>query len=207
MSSQPPSPSPEAVSPTDRPPDEFQQLLLRAANGDEDAALQLYNRYQKDALRVVRSFLRYPQRKTNDSTDFTQEAWLSVLQDVREGKQFACAAQFVKFLMEVARRKVLKGHRDQVQTQKRSLAREEPLGEHVDPAEGPAEQAADEDIWRYLLTRLSNRDQSLFEGLHAGEGLEALARQMDVSVKGLLVIGRRAVRVARAASAAGAMIP
>jgi len=107
----------------------------------------------------------------------------------------------VKFLTEVGRLKTLQAYRDQVRTQKRSMAREEPLGEHVDPAEGPAEQAADEDAWAYLLNHQSERDRAALEGLRAGEGLKELARRMNSSVKLLLIVANRAARTARVAVA------
>jgi ECF sigma factor len=136
-------------------PDEFKDLLGRTCEGDEGAAALLYNRYQKAVLKVVRCVLSPVVRKVADSTDFTQEAWLSVLWNIENGKEFASPAHFMAFLKEVARRKVFQFHRYHVKTRKRSLAREEGVHRHVQEVGG--RPGPDNDPRKGRLPRTSGR--------------------------------------------------
>ena len=110
---------------------EFQEFMRRAREGDDRAIGALLAAFEKDVRVMVRIRLPRLLRREFDSMDFVQSAWKSFLDDSRiQGSQFMEIEQFRKYLMGVARFKVLEEYRRRTRSQGYDMTREEPLYVH-----------------------------------------------------------------------------
>jgi len=163
------------------PPDEFQELLRQARNGDQTACQRLYDRYADHVLRVIRRRLSRRLRLLFDSVDLAQEVWMSVFTQALERAKFAHPGAFLHFLTAVACRSVLRRQRDYLERDKRSLERQVPFDARADVPDDtvadPASQANGQDLWTNLLAALSEPERAALESIRAGERLEEAARR------------------------------
>jgi DNA-directed RNA polymerase specialized sigma24 family protein len=117
---------------SDLPParDEFQELLRQAREKVPGACQQLYDRYRHHVLRVVRRSMDPRLRTRYDSIDLTQNVWASVFGHGLAEHDFSSPEGFLRFPTAVTENKANQLYRREIATQKRSLSREEPIGQH-----------------------------------------------------------------------------
>jgi DNA-directed RNA polymerase specialized sigma24 family protein len=180
---------------------EFAELIQRARNGDVEACQRLHARYAEHVLRFIRRRLKQPLRRIVDSTDVAQDVWKSVFLNTLQQKDFADPQQFLRLLAGIAEKKALERQRQQVETQKRSLARDVSLETHghgladrTESGVNPAARVESEDEWVHRLRNLSERERSLLKGLRAGESLEDFAQRHHLSLKTVYRVAKQIVR-------------
>jgi RNA polymerase sigma factor (sigma-70 family) len=187
-------------------PNELAALLERVAQGDKQAAEEVYEKYHKAILMVVRYHLnQYPRlRALCDSTDFVQDVWLEILAHPEKLRGFSAREVFCKFLEAVARHKVQKAQRKYA-AQKRDLRRRRHLSDSgvaavaaaaADPHPDPARQAATLDEWMHWLGSLTPRQQLIVLMRRNGCTYQEIAAQIGCSKRSM----RRLLAVLRSLS-------
>jgi RNA polymerase sigma factor (sigma-70 family) len=141
------------------------------------------NLFQAIVLRDTRRHLSDTLRRRFDSTDVTQMVWMDFVNSVTGGKQFQTPAQVRAFLQTLVCNNVMTLHHEHIETQKRSLSREQPLDESADRHLGPSEQAEVNDEMEQLLSGCSARERAMLLALHNGDRLDEIAGRLGVSVK------------------------
>ena len=120
-------------------------------------------------LRAVRFRLKEKLRRDFDSNDFTQAAWLSLLESPVDKAQFDDAKALGAFLALLGERQVQETARRE-NTQKRGGKRRRPLDSEiaetsavadVDPT--ASQQAVAAETWQRLIENLSDRDRKIVE--------------------------------------------
>ncbi|MEQ1828867.1 MAG: ECF-type sigma factor [Pirellula sp.] len=92
---------------TSQSDDDFADLLERVRQGDEPAASELVQRYERTVLRSVRIRLGSQMRSVLDSMDIVQSVHRSLLVGLRNEKyQFASPQQLVALAVVMVQRKV-----------------------------------------------------------------------------------------------------
>jgi RNA polymerase sigma factor (sigma-70 family) len=157
------------------PGPDLTSLLQRALGGDHAAAEEIVRTYGRGMLRAVRNKLTEQLRPGFDSNDFTQAAWLALLEKRIEGKaQFVDAKALGAFLALVSERKVQETARRE-NSQKRGGKRRQRLDSEMaqtgamaneDPT--PSQQAVATEAWQRLVENLSERDRRILELRYQG---------------------------------------
>jgi RNA polymerase sigma factor (sigma-70 family) len=113
--------------------DEFAGLMARVREGSEEAARELYERYGRHILRVIRSRLSKKLRSKFDSGDFAQAVWASFFALAPHVKIADRPDAVAAFLAHMARNKVIDAVRQRLATARYNVRREsslEDLTEH-----------------------------------------------------------------------------
>ncbi len=105
---------------------EFSELMKRVADGSEDAAWTLVERYGDRLLRAVRRSLPDGLRSKFDSVDFVQLVWASFFRVRGSSSRYGDPQELVAVLMQMARNKVAMEIRHRA-TQKHDFRRERRL--------------------------------------------------------------------------------
>ncbi|HKI31931.1 MAG TPA: sigma-70 family RNA polymerase sigma factor [Gemmataceae bacterium] len=170
--------------------DEFGDLMRRLADGSEDAARELLDRYGEHILRVVRRKLNRELRSKFDSVDFVQAVWASFFARPRQ-RRFDHPQALIAFLVTLAQNKVIDAVRQRLQTQKYNVNRERALdGSVAAEAAGlrareptPSQVAVANDEWQRLLADLPARYQRMLVLLREGHTQKDIARELNVNEK------------------------
>jgi RNA polymerase sigma-70 factor (ECF subfamily) len=130
------------------------ELLKRLCDGDTAAAERVFVEYEPYLRKAIRRQLPALLRPKLDSADILQSVWVALLRGFREsGWRFANADQLRGFLFVATRNRVI----DRVRRHRKTVAREEPLGEFdqrhplTSPQPRPSEIAQADDVWERLL--------------------------------------------------------
>ncbi len=130
------------------------ELLKRLCDGDTAAAERVFVEFEPYLRKAVRRHLPAQLRSKFDSADIVQSVWVSLLRGFREsGWRFKDADQLRGFLFVATRNRVI----DRVRMYRKTVSREEPLGEYVQrhpltsPQPRPSEIAQARDVWERLL--------------------------------------------------------
>lgn len=176
-------------------PNQFAALMERVIQGDEQAVAELYNRYYKAIIMVVRYRLdRSPRlHALYDSTDFLQEVWEDVLAHPEKLRDLATFEAFFEQLARMARHKVEKTQRKYA-TQKRDLRRRRHLSDPgvtaaaaavADSQPDPGQQAASDEEWGRWIVSLSPRQQRIVLMLRNGLTHEEIAAELGCSERSI----------------------
>ncbi len=173
-------------------PNRLLELIERFGYGDLEAGHVLYVKYQDSLYALLRWHLNkhMPLRDVYETPDLSQETWIAILEQIREGKRFANEAGFRSFMSVIARNVVRKANRTHITTEKRSLTREVRLDVTVhdtsSSAPSPEELMAAHEAWERLFARApSPRAQEVLMGLRYGEDLAHLAQRTGFPLRGL----------------------
>ena len=143
--------------------DSFPDLLRAVMAGDRDATERFCREYQGPILRMVRQRLLRRLRSKYDSLDFVHDVWASFFQSPPRHLNFDGPAEVIRFLEQLARRKVYRAIRQRLQTHKNDINREQPLPE---PAPGsfsiplpasdptPSQLVSAEERWQGLVRQV-----------------------------------------------------
>ncbi|MGO8745189.1 MAG: RNA polymerase sigma factor, partial [Thermoguttaceae bacterium] len=110
--------------------DDFHRLMQRVAEGSEEAARELVERYGESVRRAVRLAMNRRLRRMFDSVDFAQNAWGSFFRNRGRVERFETPQDLVQFLVCIARNKVIEEVRRRLGTAKSNLDRESALDPH-----------------------------------------------------------------------------
>lgn len=166
----------------------FQDLMEQVAAGSEAAVENLISQYGSQLCRAVRRRLNSKLRPKYNTSDFVQAVWASFFCGRDQWDRFQHSGDFVAFLTKMARNKVLDECRQRLQTQKRDVAREQPMFSEASeeiPLPGrepaPSQIAIRNEQWQRLLEGLPSQYRQILELRVAGETQEEIARVLGVS--------------------------
>jgi len=147
--------------------DDFLNLLARVRGGDDSAAGELIERYEKAVLRSVRSRLGRSMRGAMDSMDVMQSVHRSLLIGVRNARfQFASPQQLIGLAVVMVQRKVARHWRKlkRFPTTGGEHARQVPAT-HLEGIASdefaPSEMASVSDLLERYLAQLDELDRKL----------------------------------------------
>jgi len=162
---------------------EFRELMCRVRQGSTEAVCQLVRKYQRDLLDAVRRALDPRLRSKFDSTEFAQMVWLSFFRSPRHAARLDTSRQFVAYVVEMARHKVLMEARRR-KTLKYDVSREVPLHEDCEEAVSrepqPVEAAIAVERWEQILKDLSPRDREVMEMRLQGQTYAAIGTKLKI---------------------------
>jgi RNA polymerase sigma-70 factor (ECF subfamily) len=168
---------------------EFQRLMRAVQDGSESAARELVERYGDHVLRVVRGKLHRGLRSRFDSIDFRQDVWASFFALPAPEARFRSPEDLATFLAAMANHKVADAFRDQMQRQKRALARETSLtemGSSAIPQRGqatPSQQMVAQERWREILRRKRPLVQKMLRMLRRGCSYDEVSAETGLHLK------------------------
>lgn len=176
-------------------PNPFETLMERVSQGDEQAAAELYERYHKAIILIIRHRLNAtPQlRALFDSIDFLQEVWQDIFAHPEKLRDFATFEAFLKYLAEMARHKVQKAQRKHA-SQKRDLRRVHHLGDPgvsaaaaaiTDARPSPAQRAARFEVWLRWVMSLPLPQRRIVLMLRDGFTYQEVAAELDCSERSI----------------------
>ncbi len=166
----------------------FHDLMKQIALGSESAVENLISQYGSQLCRAVRRRLNSRLRSKYDTSDFVQAVWASFFCGPDQWNRFQHSGDFVAFLTNMARNKVVDECRHRLQTQKRDVAREQPIftdtSEEIplpgrEPA--PSQVAIRNEQWQRMLEGLPSQYRQILEMRVAGETHKDIARLLGVS--------------------------
>jgi RNA polymerase sigma-70 factor (ECF subfamily) len=167
---------------------EFNALMQRLRNGDNDAACELLDKYGEHILRFVRRKLHKQLRSKFDSVDFVQAVWASFFADLPDN-DFDRPQALMAFLITLAQHKLVEAVRQRLGTAKYDVTREHPLdGRDAGPTDGlagreptPSQVALANDEWREMVTSLPRQYQHMLALLREGHTHQEIADALGVN--------------------------
>jgi RNA polymerase sigma factor (sigma-70 family) len=149
------------------PDDEFPKLLVRVRAGDESAASELVQRYERAVLRAVRSRLGQQMRRAMDSMDVVQSVHQSLLVGLRSQRfEMSSPSELIALAVVIVQRKIARHWRKL----KRTPSADGDTAAHPQGATpsgicstepGPADVAAADELLAQFLAPLDNLDRQL----------------------------------------------
>jgi RNA polymerase sigma-70 factor (ECF subfamily) len=174
---------------TDAP--EFEELIRRVRDRDEDAAAELVRWYEGAIRRVVRIRLRDANlRRLLDSTDVCQSVLASFFVRTALGQyEVDTPAQLLNLLAAIARNK-LTNQANRLRAKRRDVRRDaggyDPSPFVPDAASDPGEQAAARELLQKIRDRLGPEERYLAEQRAVGRSWQELADELggtDVALR------------------------
>jgi RNA polymerase sigma factor (sigma-70 family) len=173
---------------------DFELLMQRVRSGCQEAAREVYERYNDQVRRVVRRYLDHRLRKIYDSDDFAQSVWASFFHTPADRYTFHSPQALVRFLSRVASNKVIETNRKRMQTARHGIRREDSLetplqgelklGEVVPgPDPTPSQCVIADEKWEHLLRGLSDVNRRILELLRNGFTYVEIAAALEVNPK------------------------
>jgi RNA polymerase sigma-70 factor (ECF subfamily) len=177
--------------------DQRLEALGRARQGDAEALGRLLESYRPYLRLLVQGACGGRLRARLDDSDLVQSALLEASRDIARFRG-TTPAELTAWLRQIALRTVSHALREHLGTDGRDAGRERPLGEAIDPAPTPAEEATRADLAARLaaaLARLPADMQAVLLGRHQ-EGLPyaELAGRLGRSEGAVRVLYTRALR-------------
>jgi len=171
-------------SPPTPPDDEFLALLTRVRQGDESAASELVQRYERTVLRSVRSRLGKNMRRTLDSADVLQSVHRSLLVGIKnERYRVSSPQQLIGLAVVMVQRKVARLWRKLKRLPTTSLgagSQATPPDRIASRAPTPSETVSAADLLEQFLSQLDELDQRLvrlkLDGNSSAESAAILGR-------------------------------
>jgi len=168
---------------------ELQNLLQQVVNGSEDAARQLFDKYGKLLLFLIRQRMHKKLRARFDSTDIAQDVWASFFSEPLEKRAFQSKEELIGFLVGLAHKKVSDVKRHAVSAKKRSLDREQSLddSQEFDKEElmGPDRTASQivmsREEWTRFLSTQSPVRRKIFMLMRDGKTNLEIAAELGIS--------------------------
>lgn len=178
---------------------QFRELISAVLRSDPAATEQFCREYQSHIIRIIRRRLMRRLRTQYDSIDIAQDVWKSFFADPPHHLRFKGPAAVLHYLEEMARRKVVRAHRQRTRA-RNDVHLEEPLPQPTAasssaglPAPGPtpSEVVSGQEQWQQMVRRQSPRQQRLLNMLLDGLTQEEIARRLRTDVKTVQRLIRR----------------
>ncbi len=167
------------------PDDNFAELLAKVRMGDELAATQLVQQYERAVLRCVRSRLGHSMRVTLDSMDIMQSVHRSLLLGLRNDKfQFSNSQQLLALAVLMVQRKVARKWRTMKKQEANRVAlkaeSENSLLNQIESGDPAVSRVASADeMLQIFLSRLNEMDQQLVRLKLAGNSSSETAQLLQ----------------------------
>ena len=165
---------------------QFQELIRRVRDRDQDAALELATRYEKAIRRVVRIHLRDARiRQVLDSMDVCQSVLASFFVRTALGQyELESPEQLINLLTAITRNK-LANQVNRMKAQRRDIRKNVTIESEgislVDRASDPSEQASAREILEKVCNRLDPQERYLAEQRSLGRTWPELATELDAT--------------------------
>jgi RNA polymerase sigma-70 factor (ECF subfamily) len=169
---------------------QFQDLIRRIRDRDQDAAQEVVQRYENAIRRVVRIHLRDARlRRVLDSMDICQSVLATFFVRTALGQyDLESPEQLLNLLTAITRNK-LTNQANRLRAQRRDLGRVDAGGETdflLDQASDPSEQASAREILRKVRERLEGPERYLADQRALGRSWKELADELggtDVALR------------------------
>lgn len=171
--------------------EDFQDLIGRVRNRDDQAAAELVRRYESVIRRVVRIHLRDDRmRRVLDSIDICQSVLASFFVRTALGQfELETPEQLLSLLATIARNK-LTNQANRLRAQRRDIRRDAEMGDDagaaVDQASDPSEQASAREILDKVRAGLDPEERHLAEQRALGRPWKEIAAELggtDVALR------------------------
>ena len=170
--------------------EQFVELLNRVERGDSQAIAELLRLYSPFVLRMVRRRLAPLLRSKFDSADFVQAVWTSFFATSRP-RRFGSERELVRFLVTIARYKMIDEARRRVRTRRYDVRREQSLdalttpdGEPLAAADvrqpTPSQIALARERWNRLLADQPPVHRQILELRCQGSTFDEIARTVQL---------------------------
>jgi len=165
----PGSPKPNGSNGMSGQPSDFETALSQLSSGSEPAIREFVQTYGPHIQRVVRRRLNQSMRSKFDSIDFVQMVWASFFTEPERIAEFRNPEELVRYLVAIARNKVIDESRRRTKFQKYDVNRERPLDQpeisesSQRSLETPSQLAIAHETWHSMFDRLSERNQMILE--------------------------------------------
>lgn len=187
---------------------EFDDLIARIRDGDEQAAAELVRLYEPLIRREVR--LRIHDRRLLrlfDSRDVSQSVLGSFFAHTALGAyELDSPAQLIRLLVTMTRNKVAtaaKRQRRQRRDNRRNVG-SEPLEQAVDPGESPSQEVAGRELLDRFRAAFTDEERAIADARRDGLGWDDIATQLGGAAQARRMQLARAVeRVTRQIDAGG----
>jgi RNA polymerase sigma factor (sigma-70 family) len=168
------------------------ELVEQARRGSQFAQRQLVEEYGDAVLRVVRRTLNQRLRTRFDSLDFVQDVWVSFFRNVGSKDLVETPRDLAAFLIGIARNKVVDANRQQLDTARFDLRREQSLhqrktkSDQTGPVDVPARQpsasqvAMAHEAWTRLVERLPKRYRDILALKRDGYDTNEIAARLNI---------------------------
>jgi RNA polymerase sigma-70 factor (ECF subfamily) len=165
---------------------QFQDLIRRVRERDEDAARELTERYERVIRRVVRIHLRDSRiRQVMDSTDVCQSVLASFFVRTALGQyELDTPQQLVNLLTTITRNKLtnqIHQHRAQRRDVRKNTTIESEGVMIADRATDPSEQASAKELLEMVTNRLAPQERYLAEQRSIGRTWPEIAEELGAT--------------------------
>ena len=165
----------------------FRGLLNDVRNGSQDAAWELVETYGPHVHRYVRRIMVRNLRSKFDSLDFVQIMWASLFRQPEKLASFDQPAEFIAYLVTLAKNKVFNELRRRTETEGFNVSREQPYAS--DSVTGPdvrqqvptpSAVAIAKERWDHLLSNQNATVQSVVTLRLRGNTFDEIARKLQI---------------------------
>lgn len=164
---------------------EFQKAIDAICSGSEEAVWNFIEVYGPHIQRVVRRRLHQRLRSKFDSLDFVQMVWASFFADPQRIAQMREPEELLRYLVGMARNKVIDETRRRMAYDKYDVHREESLDNEKDPSstrtpDTPSQVAMARERWLRLMDSQSDRDRQIVELRMSGATFHEIAEKLGI---------------------------
>ena len=168
---------------------EFDRLIDEIRDGSQDAAWDLLERVGPHVQRVVHKMLSRELRSKFDSMDFVQAVWASFFVNRRQIVTFTRPEQLIRFLISMARNKVITEHRKRIMTEKYDVRREkssaindpDAVESQMPTGPSPSQYAVARECWQQLLRDKPELSRQIVLRKYMGESHEEIAAKLGIN--------------------------
>lgn len=166
---------------------DFRATVERICAGEEEAVYDLIDTYGPHIQRVVRRRLNQRMRSKFDSYDFVQMVWVSFFRDRDRIAEFNDADDLIRYLVTMARNKLIDESRRRIDYVKYNVGREECSLDSPDVPESsyarqetPSEIAIANECYHAMTEEQSERTRRIVEMRMNGATFEEIAAELGI---------------------------
>ena len=168
---------------------EFERLMEEVRAGSQDAAWELLERIGPHVHRVVHRMINREIRGRFDSLDFVQAVWASFFVNRRQISSFSRPEQLIRFLVVMARNKVMDEHRRLLTTEKHDVRREKVSVQDLHAIEespipqgaSPSQFAIARECWQRMLEGQPELHRQIVYRRYMGDTHEEIAATLGIN--------------------------
>lgn len=162
---------------------EFRDAIEQICAGSEDAVWNFIEAYGPHIQRVVRRRLHQNLRSKFDSVDFVQMVWASFFADRGRIAKIREPEELIRYLVTMARNKVVDESRRRLKYQKHNIGRERPLADVAEPPrrqDTPSQIASARERWAGWLREQSERNRRVVELRMSGMTYDEIGQRLGM---------------------------
>lgn len=168
------------------PDSPFEAAVKELCTGSEEAVWDFIQTYGPHIQRVVRRRLHHKLRSKFDSVDFVQMVWVSFFATPDRLAQFDKPEDVIRYLVVMAKNKVVEESRRRFEHEKHNVTRERSLdqpeimetSEHR--SDTPSQIAIARERWRSMIEGEPERNRRILEMRRAGLTFVEISRNLGI---------------------------